>query len=246
MEKKFLLLLLTFSLSSCVKLPFGPNIDETYKGEPIINFDGSSDEKSKLDIRNNYTNGGMFLSYWNKNNVSIQDGVAQMSLYDTTDKNYGAEIRTNQGYLYGYFCARMKTFKKSGTVQSIFTYNGGSYDHDEIDIEFLGKDTTKVQFNYYNNGVGGHEYLYDLGFDSSLEYHDYGFKWDVDKITWFVDFVPVYQLKAELSQWGFFYINVWAGNTSDPTIKRWLGEYEKSEDVYTAHYDYLSYAPLED
>ena len=28
---------------------------------------------------------------------------------------------------------------------------------DEIDIEFLGKDTPKVQFNYYTNGQGNHE-----------------------------------------------------------------------------------------
>lgn len=38
---------------------------------------------------------------------------------------------------------------------------------DEIDVEVLGKDTTKVQFNYYTNGTGNHEYLYDLGFDAS-------------------------------------------------------------------------------
>lgn len=44
----------------------------------------------------------------------------------------------------------------------------------EIDIEVLGKDTTKVQFNYYTNGVGNHEYMYDLGFDASEGFHTYG------------------------------------------------------------------------
>ena len=55
--------------------------------------------------------------------------------------------------------------------------------HDEIDIEFLGKDTTKVQFNFFVDGKGGNEYMYDLGFDASEEFHTYGFRWEVDAIT---------------------------------------------------------------
>ena len=47
-------------------------------------------------------------------------------------------------------------------------YTGPSDDDpwDEIDFEFLGYDTTKVQLNYYTDGVGGHEYMLDLGFDA--------------------------------------------------------------------------------
>ena len=219
-------------------------LNETFKKNIIFNFDGSKEEKDQLSIRNGYTNGGMFLSYWNKNNVAFQDDMARLSLFDSENKNYGAEIRTNQGYQYGYFGARIKTFKKEGTVQSLFTYNGGEFPHDEIDIEFLGKDTTKVQFNYFHNGIGNHEYLYNLGFDSSLEFHDYGFKWEKDKITWFIDFKAVYQVKASLPQWGFLYINVWAGNPENSTAKKWLGTYEKSNETFTAYYDYLSYSSL--
>lgn len=219
-------------------------INETFKAEKIIEFDGSDDDKKLYEIRNGYTNGGMFLSYWKRNNVELIDGIANLSLYDDEDVNYGSEVRTYQGYLYGYFGVRMKTFPKQGTVQSFFTYNGGEYDHDEIDIEFLGKDTTKVQFNYYDNGVGGHEYLYDLGFDSSKEFHDYGFKWGKEKITWFVDFKPVYQTDAKLSQWGFIHMNVWAGNNEMGNIVEWLGEYEKTNEKLTACYDYISFGEL--
>lgn len=68
---------------------------------------------------------------------------------------------------------RMQPISNPGVVSSFFTYTGPSDNNpwDEIDIEFLGKDTTKVQFNYYTNGVGGHEFLYDLGFDASESYH---------------------------------------------------------------------------
>ena len=219
-----------------------PTDDKEY-----IKFDNSSSDNAKYEIKNGYTNGDMFLSYWKRNNVSLNNGIAELSLYDA-DKNYGAEIKTTQGYLYGYFGARMKVFSKSGTVQSLFTYNGpsaGDYEHDEIDIEFLGKDTTKVQFNYYDDGVGGHEYIYDLGFDASLEYHDYGFKWEENKITWYVDFDEVYEVNASLDQWGNLFANVWAGDTSMKQIKDWLGEYEPSSTPSVAYYDYLSYLPLD-
>ena len=55
---------------------------------------------------------------------------------------------------------------------------------DEIDIEFLGKDTTKVQFNYYTNGQGNHEYVYNLGFDAAYGYHTYAFNWQRNYIAW--------------------------------------------------------------
>ena len=61
----------------------------------------------------------------------------------------------------------------------------------------LGKDTTKVQFNYYTNGVGNHEYMYDLGFDASEGYHTYGFDWQKDSITWYVDGKAVYSCPPE-------------------------------------------------
>lgn len=233
-------LLLVTLLSSC----YAKAIDEDFLNNLYVGFDNTSEDNAKYDIRHGYSNGGMFLSYWNRDNVNLNNGIAEISLYDDNDRNYGAEIRCRSGVLYGYYGARMKTFKKSGTVQSLFTYNGGQYIWDEIDIEFLGKDTTKVQFNYYHNGVGGHEYLYNLGFDSSLDFHDYGFKWDRDKITWFVDFKPVYQVKASLGQWGYLMLNVWAGKNEQ--TRNWLGTYEPSTERYTAYYDYLSYAPLEE
>ena len=217
----------------------------TFLSEKIINFN-NDDEKKLYDIRNGYSNGGMFLSVWNRKNISLKDDIALLSLYDdfNDNKNYGSEIRVNQGYLYGYFGTRMKVFKKEGTVQSFFTYNGGQYEHDEIDIEFLGKDTTKVQFNYFDDGIGNHEYLYDLGFDASEDYHDYGFLWEQNRIIWFVDFKPVYYVEATLEQWGFIYINVWAGNNENPSTQKWLGTYIASEEKKYASYDYISYKAI--
>ena len=62
-------------------------------------------------------------------------------------------------------------------MTSLFTYTGPAEgtQHDEIDIEFLGNDTTKMQVNYYVNGVGGHEAIINLGFDAAASAHEYAF-----------------------------------------------------------------------
>ena len=131
------------------------------------------------------------------------------------------EVRTTNYYGYGDYEVSMKPSKNAGTASTFFTCTGpydtkfvldenGDYvldengqrttvnnSHDEIDIEFLGKDTTKVQFNFFVNGVGGNEYMYDLGFDASEEFHEYGYRWTEDSITWFVDDKPVYKVTTD-------------------------------------------------
>ena len=67
----------------------------------------------------------------------------------------------------------------------------------ELDIEFLGKDTSKVLLNVYFNpgsegagwnfGVRGKPVLSDLGFDASHEYHKYSIEWEPHEIRWLVD-----------------------------------------------------------
>ena len=211
------------------------------KGEEVLTFDSKESDARIARFSHGYSNGGMFRSRWSRDRIRYESGIAYLSVVDDNDANYGAEIRTNQGYLYGYFGARLKPFKHSGTVQSVFTYNGGQYTWDEIDIEFLGKDTTHVQFNYIHNGAGGHERWYDLGFDASEGFHDYGFKWEANYITWYVDFKPVHKVEASLGQWGFFYINVWASNDS---ASDWTGPYQKTDTPLETAYDYMCYSPV--
>ena len=218
-----------------------PTDTNPYLGEPYITFNNDDN----YYVMDGFSNGGMFLSTWNKNNLSLDNGIAGFTLSDnlTLSKNEGTEIKSIESFKYGYFGARMKAFAKEGTVQSVFTYSNETH-QDEIDIEILGKDTTKVQFNYYQNGVGDHEYVYDLGFDAKEAYHDYGFKWEENHITWYVDHVMVYEVEAYLKEPGNLFANVWAGNSEVEGISTWLGEYQPSETSSVAYYDYLSYAPL--
>ena len=67
----------------------------------------------------------------------------------------------------------------------------------EIDIEFLGRNTRLLMVNvYYNPGGEGATFEYgylgtptviDLGFDASDAFHRYSIAWTPSSIAWFVD-----------------------------------------------------------
>jgi endoglucanase len=146
----------------------------------------------------------MFDCIWSKGNVSFQDGVMSLSVTKANGNYYGAEYLSDGGsgnhwgynYYHGFYSVSMKPAKKSGVISSFFVYNGSPWN--EIDIEFLGKDTTCVQFNYYINGQGGHEYVYSLGFDAAEEFHEYSFDWSSTSIVWYVDGKAVYQVTENI------------------------------------------------
>ena len=123
------------------------------------------DGSSKYFIASDgWENGDPFDCGWYSTQTSLDKGCLTLSIdKDKTGKyNYaGAEYRTTDFYHYGYYETSMQAIKNDGVVSSFFTYTGPSDDNpwDEIDIEILGKDTTKVQFNYYTNGQGKHEFM---------------------------------------------------------------------------------------
>lgn len=191
--------------------------------------------------------------------------------------NYTAgEARTQNYYHYGDYVVSMKPSANPGTASTFFTCTGpydtkfvvdanGDYvldengqrvtvenPHDEIDIEFLGDDTTHVQFNFFVNGVGGNEYMYDLGFDASEEFHEYGFRWAPDAITWFVDGEPVYKVTTDKtvkegknlrvvdvlpSTAGRILTNYWCGNER---AEGWMGKYEGNVNDNGTEYQWIA------
>lgn len=182
-----------------------------------------------FEASNGWTNGNPFDCGWYSENAVIRDNVLNLTIdRDKTGKyNYSAaEYRTKDFYGYGYYETAMQAIKNDGVVSSFFTYTGPSDNNpwDEIDIEVLGKDTTKVQFNYYTNGVGNHEYMYDLGFDASQGFHTYGFDWQPDHITWYVDGKAVYTAYENIpSTPGKIMMNVWPGIGVDDWLKPYNG-----------------------
>ncbi len=259
MRKKLLYLLsataiaATLSAGSLMLAGCGPqgktdNLTDEPLNTTTTVADWSEGEAPAVFESDGWTNGSPFNVQWSSNNVAYENGVAKLTIADnpngseeTFTEYYGGEMRTYQYFGYGDYEVSMKPSNKPGTASTFFTCTG-SYDTnphtgqpnpwDEIDIEFLGEDTTKVQFNYYVNGVGGHEYMYDLGFDASEDFHTYGFRWTEDYITWFVDGEPVYRVDATESSpmpstAGRMLMNYWCGSSA---AENWMGKFENPDD----------------
>lgn len=190
-----------------------------------------------------YSNGDMFNCTWRGDNISFTgDGLLSLALTSSSTGEFdGAEYRSLEKYGYGKYEIRMKPAANPGIVSSFFTYTGPSEGEpwDEIDLEFLGKNTRQLQLNYFTDGTGGHERLIDLGFDASLEFHWYGFDWQKDSITWYVDGRPVHTATENLpSTPGRVMMNLWNGSGVDS----WLEPYDGTVPLQ-AYYDQFRYTP---
>lgn len=112
-----------------------------------------------------------------------------------------AAIASRESYLYGTFKAELQPTATPGLITGLFLHRNAP--RQEIDIEFLGKDTTKMLVNvFYNPGPEGTklEYGYrgtptliDLGFDASAQFHTYEIVWEPHVIQWRVDGTVVYE-----------------------------------------------------
>ena len=121
---------------------------------------------------------------WDENYVLTPPGEVVLTFdgTDTSGKPYtGSEIQSNAFNGYGSYEVDMMPSGESGVVSSFFLFSNtffGAARHNEIDFEFLGDDTTKVNINYYY----GNEKLYriilskrNLGLRIFLFQHFYNF-----------------------------------------------------------------------
>lgn len=223
---------------------------EKLEEQPVEMYaDFTNGQPTGFEVANGWTNGSMFNVTWRKANVTFENGNMQLIIdKDATPKDNipysGGEFRSKDFYGYGKYEVSMKAAKNDGIVSSFFTYTGPSDNNpwDEIDIEFLGKDTTKVQFNYFTSSRGNHEYIYDLGFDASEEFHTYGFEWYEDKIIWYVDGEAVHTANTNIpSTKGKIMMNAWCGTGVDS----WLNAFDDANLPIIAEYQWIKYTPFE-
>ena len=202
-----------------------------------------------FEASNGWTNGDMFNVTWRADNVTFEGGNMQLIIDSDPLPNggipySGGEFRSKDFYGYGRYEVSMKAIKNDGVVSSFFTYTGPSDNNpwDEIDVEILGKDTTKVQFNYFTNGTGNHEYMHDLGFDASENFHTYAFEWYEDKIIWLVNGVEVHSVTENIPVTeSKIMMNAWCGTGVDG----WLNAFEDSNLPLTAEYQWVRFTPFD-
>lgn len=139
-----------------------------------------------------------------------------------TAASFATKDRADAKFLYGRFEVVMKPSRASGVLSAFFLYRYDPWQ--EIDAEFVGRDTTKLLFNvYYNPGRPGDLYNYgfrgtpvrvDLGFDAADDFHRYTIEWDPTGIRFFVDGRLVHHRDAGLPTPiphlpMRFHVNVW-------------------------------------
>lgn len=157
----------------------------------------------------------------------------------------GAEMHTNGVHHYGRYEVVMTPAKGSGLVSSFFTWTGpqNGTPKDEIDIEFVGSDTTRVQINYFTGGKNYHGAWIDLPYDAADQPQLYAFEWDPDEIRWYVGDQMVYRADGSKlaipTHAGSVIFNLWAGH---PRLAGWTGPIHY-EDGASATYHCISYAP---
>jgi endo-1,3-1,4-beta-glycanase ExoK len=209
----------------------------------------TSIDKSFWYISNGWANGDYQSCEWREGAIAVSGGFLHMTLSDHggIQRPIGcAEIRTNQRPGYGLYEARMRAAAGSGLNTAFFTYVGppqGVPQWDEIDFEFLGKDTHSVQTNFYTDGKSQGGVVVPLGYDASAEFHNYAIDWRPTKIRWYVDGKLVHESPDGApipSHPGSLFFSLWSGAQQEDA---WLGAFHYTQPA-TADVEWTAFTPI--
>jgi endo-1,3-1,4-beta-glycanase ExoK len=164
----------------------------------------------------------------------------------------GAEIYTNQSYLYGRYEMRMRVANASGVLSTFFTYKNGSEVGntfwEEIDIEVFGRDNAEV---WQSNIILGSsrptihsEEEHEVDASLADAYHTYALEWTPDYVAWFLDGVEVRRISGtstvtSLTNPQSLRFNLWASESVE-----WAGTWSDSVlPVYqfVSYFEYKTY-----
>ena len=234
-------------LSGCTRKPnkkiFFDSFNTFDKKKWTYNENSFPDCGSTMTKENIMTNQSLLTITVNKSDTSVNGR-----------KYKGGEIGSIEFMSYGTFTVRMKNNIAAGTVSSFFLMNKWKeieWKHKEIDIEFLGKDPTKVQFSVHRLEEGQTDYIrhikvYDLGFDSSEDFNEYGIRWTKDSICWLVNGIVAHtetrHVPDTLMQ---IRLNHWIANENAPWTTEWLGNIDSASLPSKVLYDWVQYESIE-
>lgn len=182
--------------------------------------------------------------------LSMVCGLVSLQLQAKPYK--GAEIYSNNSWLYGRYEMRMQVAKGGGILSTFFTYKNqsevtGNF-WEEIDIEVFGKNNAEIwQSNIILGStrptIQSHE---DHEVETSLgdAYHTYVLEWTPDYVAWFLDGVEVRRITGtstvtSLTNPQSLRFNIWASESVE-----WAGDWNDSVlPVYqfVSYFEYKTY-----
>ncbi len=227
---------------------------------PLANTGAHPGPAFLMDLRNGFDWKSQYLSdyaikqSWNGSafdpeNVRFGNEGAKLLIQKRRSQGLdyaSAELQRKGFYGYGRYEAVMRAAAGSGLVSSFFTHTSPQFGdpHDEIDFEFLGRNTHQVHLAYFTNGISKGSVYAPTGFDTSLAFHLYAFEWAPDSIRWFVDGKQLYEVHGPDAHVprasGRVIVNLWTGG---PDGIVWLGEPEFKNNT-SATYRCVSHVPL--
>jgi beta-glucanase (GH16 family) len=200
------------------------------------------------------------LALFSSESVTVADGELSITLLDapegTTDDGgvektfLGAEVRSTDTITYGRVKARAKLAGGSAVVSSLVTiYTPWPADNwNELDIESLGKDPTEIQFNamIYTGPLPAattpvsptqDPTLYSLGFDSSVDFHEYTIEWTPESARYLVDGELAHTWDSSIELMTLpqnILLTIWASDSSS-----WAGPVDDTTSGAHAVYDWI-------
>ncbi len=165
-----------------------------------------------------------------------KQGTFNNKKYDIVYTSGAVNTHHKYNFTYGYFEARLKMPKGKGMWPAWWMLKDGW--PPEIDmLEILCSKPEKLHVNYHYgpawNQEKSHEQVPDLGFDSTEDFHTYGFEWTPDYMKYYVDGKQVghaFTDKKAIAQSTGMYmilnlaIDGWDGTPDDTTV--WPAEYQ--------------------
>ena len=161
----------------------------------------------------------------------------------------GAEIYSNQSYLYGRFEMRMRVANASGVLSTFFTYKTGSEVGntfwEEIDIEVFGKNNaTQWQTNIIlgsSRPTIHTEQVHTASGSLGDAYHTYVLEWTPDYVAWYLDGVEVRRITGtstvtSLTNPQSLRFNIWASESVP-----WVGSWDDSKLPVYQFVNYIDY-----
>lgn len=188
-------------------------------------------------------------------NSTLRITVDRNTRSDLPKPYNGGDIGTNAFRSYGLYRVRMKPAAARGSVTAFYLMNRWipvGWEHKEIDIEFLGRNTRVVQLTTHDFQKGGTLWKSDpttvtLSFDWSQEFHEYAILWTADEVKWLVDGKLVHRTRKYVPREPLqIRANLYVGNMKEPGVKEWLGAVHDEDLPAHADYDWIAFTPLRD